>query len=973
VIPSRSLGLWPLLLLGGVACDRGPPAPAGRPGSADNSTVAIDTLLTTGERTYFAGRYDSALSLWTLALERSRIVRDSVREARALTWLGIRAWKLADYADARRLGEEALALKRRWALQSDLFKSYNALGLVAWHQGRLGDAAQLFAGAAAAAQAAGDRTSHAVAAGNLGLIQFDLGEFAEARRGFDSMRVAGRDAGEARIEANALTNLGMLAVRVGSPPEAVVHLTDAIRLYRSQDDASGLQVALAQLATAYDALGEPDRALAAVDTALVLARRAGLRHDEAENLETLAALHRAAGDYPGALRLYGETVALKRELGLQVEAAADLRSEAEIHLALGSLDQARELVLGALTVHREVSARLEELEDLMLLAEVDAQAGDRSAADSALSAADTLARRFGTRRARADIALAAARVADRFGDGAGTLRAIRRAATTIASGGYGFELEGHRLEMRALARVGQLDSAAAAGRRALAALERVRGQYASAVLRTSYLAGHRSAFDDLSDVLRRLDSVEDALEVTDAARGRAIIEHLAAPRAAGLQDAFERRLAREDTLLKRIDILSEQVDSAEREMAAADSTGRAASGFLRARLEEARGAYEEWNARSGQVVSSRAAAAGGRPLSVSDLSAALRADEALLVYRIGLDSLVVFTVSHGRAQAFAVPVTAGRLEARVRTARGLIVRSRGGADVEWGVLDSLYATLIEPAERSGALVGVRRLILVPDGILTYLPFAALRDRRGRWLATRYTLTTVPSAAALLALRSAFRSVPTGPPSSLQVFAPLTGTLPATAVEAREIGRLIPGSIVRRDHQVTRRTLQQALATTGVVHLATHAELNRHNPLFSRIRLGDPSATSATLEVHDVLSLRVQSELVFLSGCETGVGSGAGGAFQAGEDYATLARAFHYAGAPQVIATLWRVEDRGAAALAIRFYRHYRTGAAAEALAQAQRELMSDPRYRSPFYWAGYVLSGDPGRVSAQTERVVSVR
>jgi CHAT domain-containing protein len=970
---QRRAGLWPLLLLCGVACDRGPPPTAAGARQGRNSNIPIDSLLAAGERTYFAGGYDSALAFWTSALNRSRADGDSVREARALTWLGIRAWKLADYAQARRLGERALAMKRRWALQSDLFKSYNALGLVAWHQGRLGDAAQLFAEAAAAAQAAGDRTSHAVAAGNLGLIQFDLGEFAEARRGFDSMKVAGRATGDARIEANALSNLGMLEVRVGSPAEAVAQLVEAIRLYRGYDDANGLQVALAQLATAYDALGEPDRALAAVDTALMLARRAGLRHDEAENLETLAGLHRTAGDYRRSLRLYGETVALKRELGLQVEAAADLRSEAEIHLALGAVEPARELVRAALTAHREASTRIEELDDLVLLAEVNAQAGDRAAADSALSAASMLANRFGTRRGRADIALAAARIADRFGDGPGTLRAIGRAARTMMSGVYGIEPEAHRLEMRALARAGRLDSAAAAGRRAIAALERVRGNYASAVLRTSYLAGHRAAFDDLSDVLRRLDRVGEALEVTDAARGRAVLEHLAAPRSDGPRDAFERRLAREDTLLKRIDILSEQVDSAEREMAAGDSASHAAARFLRERLEDARGTYEAWTARAGKAFSPRAAAAGGTRLSVPDLRAALTADEALLAYRIGADSLVVFTVSHGRTRAVTAPVSAGRLEARVRTARDLIVRSRTHSDVDWAVLDSLHATLIEPAERSGALDGVRRLILVPDGVLTYLPFAALRDRRGRWLAARYTLATVPSAAAFLALRTESPSAAAGSQSAVEVFAPWTAALPATAVEAREIARMVRGAVVRRDHQASPRMLRQALAANRIVHLATHAELNRNNPLFSRIKLRGPRGGAAPLEVHEVMSLRVRSDLVFLSGCETGLGAGAGGGFEAGEDYATLARAFHYAGALQVIATLWRVEDRGAAELAIRFYRHYRPGTGADALARAQRELMGGLRYESPFYWAGYVLSGDPGTVPAQRGRVVSVR
>jgi CHAT domain-containing protein/tetratricopeptide (TPR) repeat protein len=937
--------------------------------------TATDSLIALGERVYFAGKYDSALAVWTGALGQSRAQRDSVREARALTWLGIRAWKVGDYREARRLGEQALAMKRRWALQNDLFKSYNALGLVAWQEGRLGDAAELFGEAAAAAQAAGDRTNQGVVAGNLGLIQFDLGEFAEARRGFDSMRVAGRAAGEARVEANALSNLGMLDVRVGDPRGAVARIQEALRLYRSYGDAGGEQLALAQLATAWDALGEPGLALAAIDTAIVLARRAGLQQDEAENVETLAALHREAGDYRRALELYAETAGLKRRLGLAVEAAADDRSEAEIHLALGATTRAAELALSALATHRNADARAEELDDLLLLAEIHATARDRRGADSVVAVAQALAQRFGTRRGRAEAALAAARISERLGDAPTTLTVLARASDEIAAGGYGIEQEAFRLEMRALARQGQLDSAEAAGRRAIAALERVRGSYASAELRTSYLVDHRVAYEELGHILRRMRRPHDALTVADAARGRAFLEHVAAPRQAPLRDGFARRLAQQDTLLRRIDILAEQVDSAERQVAGGESAGQAAA-FLRQRLELARRAYEGQLARTGVTLSPGAAAAGSGPLSVPALLRALAPDEALLAYQVGADSLVTFVVSQGHVNAFVQAVSAGRLATRIRIARDLVMRSRT-AGVDGGdALEALNEMLIGPARRAGALDGVRRLIVVPDGDLTYLPFAALRDSVAkRWLAESYAITTLPSAAALIALR-ARKDDPVSSTDRASVFAPRTQALPATQVEANEVGETLQDAVVLRDRRATESAVERALARDAVVHLATHAELNPHNPMFSRIELasgsGNHEAADGQLDLHEIMAFRIRSRLVFLSGCETALGTGAMGGFVAGEDYATLARAFHYAGAREVVATLWRVEDRGAAEFASRFYRHYPGVGAAEALKRAQRAMMANRRYQSPYYWAGYMLSGPGDRAASQSLKPVSV-
>jgi CHAT domain-containing protein len=277
--------------------------------------------------------------------------------------------------------------------------------------------------------------------------------------------------------------------------------------------------------------------------------------------------------------------------------------------------------------------------------------------------------------------------------------------------------------------------------------------------------------------------------------------------------------------------------------------------------------------------------------------------------------------------------------------------------------------------RAGVLEGVRRLILVPDGPLTYLPFAALRDpATGRWLAEAYTIATTPAAAAVVALRA----IPPEPPSRSRssIFAPRTRALPGTDAEALEIARVMPGATIFRDSRATEPALGQALARDRVVHLATHAELNPRNPLFSRIELAAVARAGAPgdgrLDVHEILGLRIRSRLVFLSGCETALGTDATG-FVPGEDYATLARAFHYAGAREVVATLWRVEDRGAAEFAARFYQHYEAVGSAEALARAQREMMAGGRYRSPYYWAGYVLSGERGRPDSRKGGPVSVR
>jgi CHAT domain-containing protein len=141
-------------------------------------------------------------------------------------------------------------------------------------------------------------------------------------------------------------------------------------------------------------------------------------------------------------------------------------------------------------------------------------------------------------------------------------------------------------------------------------------------------------------------------------------------------------------------------------------------------------------------------------------------------------------------------------------------------------------------------------------------------------------------------------------------------------------------------------------------------MNPLNPMFTRLDLspGDPGDTEndGRLEVREILALDVGARLVFLSGCETGRAGAWATGFETQEDYATLAHAFLYAGARNVVATLWRVSDDGAAVLAARFYEALRDRDPVDALSVAQRAMLSDPRYRAPYFWAAYQISGSGG-------------
>ena len=907
-----------------------PPPPEAAPDRA-SVPAQLESLTAAAESLYQAGEYGRTRETWTVALNLIQSGRDHAAEARILTSLGLTEWRLGDYKGARARTEEARTILEAHGPRALLPRTYNALGLIAWDQGRLSEAAELWRRTMELAREVGDREYVDKPAMNLGLWYAGIGDLARAWESFDASLTAGRKLGIRPLELRSLVNLAMVANRMGEPRLALAWL-DSAAAAGVEEDFLADDNYRSQLAMAAWAMGDPGVALAGLDSAVRKARRSGLRQSEAANLTLMADIYWEAGDLARALGLHAEAEAIHGELDLPSEQGQNLHSAARIRAAMGHRQQAEELASRALSLHQRAEDLSYQLDDRLLLAEVGA-AGH-------LGEARRLAARLSTRSARTKVGLAEARLASGAGRPQQVLRALGSFATDLADGLSTEISEAEALRTRSYASLKQWDSAAAAGRRAVAALERMRRSHGSSLLRASYASSRTGTYADLVSALVALGRTEEAFAVSDAPRGGSglglgssgELEHRLTPGSPGVE------------LLRRVASLENEIQTREDE--------GLDSGELRDRLRRTEREYEIAVLSSG----GRSARVGHQDGRVREIREALAADELMLAYLVGPDELFVFSVTRQLTEVQVVPVRAQEIEARVRLARQLLADPTAPVEEAEAVLRTLSQWLLGPLERAS---GVRRLVIVPHGALAYLPFAALRTRAGEYLVQPYSLVHLPSVA--FASRRGMQLLrPTGGAPEVTAFAPLPRTLPATAAEVRALGRAQRARVLL-GRQASESALRQALRSGAVAHVATHGVLNGMNPLFSRIELGPgrPGSTldDGRLEVHEVLGLEIQSPLVFLSGCETGLGPGASRRYSPGEDYATLAAAFLGAGAGQVVATLWAIPDTGAAVFATRFYRELGRTGTAEALASAQRVLLAQRRFRHPYYWAGYRLSG----------------
>jgi len=927
--------------------------------------TGLDSLLAAGDSLFAHDKFDSARVIWRASVEQAQAGRDPDREARALTGISFAAYRLGDYDEARTSADEAIEMSRGRAPTKSLAKAYNVLGLITKDAGNFAEAERLLEKAIETARVTNDSDVIARASGNLGLVAENLGDVRRARDAHREQRRLARALGNAQLEGNSYTNEANNDIWEGNPRPAFARLDTARALYRRAGFGPGEQYALTVLATAYEATGNVAAAFAALDSAITLARQLGMKAQEAEARRLLAEMHLGVGDYRRAVEYAEEAESRMRAIGYEIQRPAALLLAADAYLRLGNLTRARANAESALQLDSEADQPLDRLDDLLLLAEIDSRQSGLAAAEPRLRAALAIADQMGTRGTRIAVAVAEAHLADATHNPQRVLRALRGAGPDIAAGDFAAAWETNALAARAFARLNELDSAIAAGRRAVAAVDRLRGELASETLRSTYVADRADVYSDLAIALLRVGRPDEAFSVADAARSGELLRRIGAARDGARSGALPRELVESEDLLRRIDKLVQRLRESERgRLRERGDVADSADAALATQLERARSEYEALSIRLAQQRPRAIAVLGNDPVRVDEVRSRLDTSEALLDYLVTRDRVIVFVVTRAGLTVVERAVTSAALTQRVRLLHDLW--GVPSANWKWGLgaAKALDDALIAPVRDAGLLLGVRHLLIVPEGILAQVPFPGLVDTKTRrYLAQDFVITVLPSASVLPTLRQGPAS-PTGLSSGRGIaFAPFPDELPATRGEVEAFRKLGPQTEVRLGSQATERELRRALTLGAPVHVATHAMVNSRNPMFSRIELARlPDARpddDGRLEVHEVLAMTVHSPLVFLSGCETGAPSEWMEDPVKGTAELTLGQAFLSAGASNVILTLWRIDDAGAGEFAKSFYAGLQHLTIGEALAETQRRMAADERYASPYYWAGYLLTG-PG-------------
>ena len=973
-----------------------------------HAKVVADSLRLAGNTALGRRGVAAAMRDWRASQRACARLRDSSGVAAALGNIGAGYYQSGDLDSAATYFERSRIIAGRIGDHRTEGNSIGALASVTMDRGDLRRAADLYARAAKIRVLTGDGRGAAADRNNLGLIAQTLGDLERARNEFTEALTSNRHAQRDEPAAANLINLGNLSSMEGDYPGAAMRYGEALSLYRAHDNRADAAAAQRDLGLLALQRGDYRVALTRLSGALIGFHETTSFAEETGVRVQIALTHAAMGNLQGALIQLGEaerrvpadsaapgllaTLALAHadiavqfnrfpEAERQYARADQLSRRANDRRAQADAERG----LGLLLLLRHDYARGQAQLELVLRSQEIA--GDpRSTAMTRLLVgyAETLRGDTAAARTTLDSALTTLRT---VGDAGGEAVALDGLAELDVQ--MGLPLAAESLYRRAVGRLGTLpaasiswhlhaglgatlssrgatDEAAREFGAALRDIERSSGTLPLEERRAALLADKWDVYEQLARVELSRGNTAAAFAVSERLRARELLDLLARGRVAepATGPTTDALTVREQDLRRQINVLTLALEGKRDGDAALRGplTTEHSSGAVRealalsqekyaALLEEVRAARPEY-----------AAMVAGTIAPVRTVMAALGPDEALLEYLVGDAKSVVFVVTHDTMTAIELPMSQHELATLVDFARGVLTgpATEGVADSWRAPLRRLDRYLIEPVEASGLLAGKRALLIAPHSVLHYVPFAALLGAPGpaEYLVQRYRLTYTPSASVWLRLQGRARAAGPGDDGVL-AFAPRVDALPGSRAEVAAIGKIF-GTRARIlvGEAATARALRDAAPRQSIIHFATFGVLNKDNPLFSFVELAPSAKDDGRLEVHDVFGLRLQARLVVLSACQTALGAGAIEDVPSGDDWVGLVQAFLSAGASNVMATLWPVDDRATADLMTQFYGALAAGQPeGEALAEAQRTMLRNPRTTHPFYWAGFTVTG----------------
>ncbi|MEG4208048.1 CHAT domain-containing protein [Microcoleus sp. Pol7_A1] len=896
-------------------------------------------------------------------------------------------------------------------------------------------------------RAVGDRMNEARILKNIGLAYYDLGEKQKGLEYYSQSLPLFRAEGDGAWEIGILEDLSLAYDDLGEKQKALEYYNQLLALFRAEGDRYGRYGRygeariLTRIGLVYSDLGEKQKALEYYSQSLSLSRVVGNRDEEALTLNHIGLVYSDLGEKQKALEYYSQSLSLYRaaiersKTSLTGEALT-LNHIGGVYSDLGEKQKALEYYSQSLSLFRAISKRMAESisyfrfdsvpqsfpmrrvvsdrpEEAFTLNNIGGVYSDLKENQKALEYYNqslSLFQTGGNRSGEAITLTNIGRVYDELGEKQKALEYYSQSLPLSRAVGNRSQ-EARTLYSMAYVKYaqGNFTEALTDIESSLKIIENLRTLIASPELRSSYFATVQDYYEFYIALLMQLHKINPksgydrkALEASERSRARSLLELLQESNANIREGISPNLLQQEKSLQQQLDAFEKQrIETISTPKLNQTKIAEIDKQYL-ALLEQ----YEQLQTKIRSTSPRYAALTQPQPLTLPEIQKQILDENTILLqYSLGKDRSYLWVVTSTGLTSYELPKrsdieTAAKnfIEVITSPVHRNILQKVAQASANLGQV------ILQPA---AAQLSNKRLLIVPDGVLHYIPFTALTlpqtvgQSTNVSLIAEHEIITLPSASTLAILRQnygerkppnrtlAILADPVFSPEDERIKGKITQAtiekleannlglnrslrasnrqwpperLPFTRQEAQTIFSLFPSASSRQifDFDASRTTATDGnLANYQIVHFATHGIANSKNPELSGILMSmvndKGNLVNGFLRLTDIFNLKLAANLVVLSACQSGMGQNV-----KGEGMVGLTRGFMYAGAQRVAVSLWNVDDEGTAMLMQKFYQKMlqQKLAPAAALRAAQMEMMQEEKWKSPYYWAAFTLQGE---------------
>lgn len=935
---------------------------------------------------YKLGNFDLALEYFLKAVDVARAKGNKLEEGQHLNMIGNYYWSQSNFSKALEYYLKAVEAIQETDVKTQWISYLYNSGLMYCYLSQPLKGREHYQRALMAASEIGHKEEEAKVLRSIGFTHSQVSEYSQALKFYQEALEIAQDIADQQRQAQCLMDIAGVNWKRGNYSQAIENYTDSLDLSRDTGNKSNEFWVLVGMGNVFLKTGDFSKSLEHYLQALEVNKQLKLRHQDAVLLNNIANIYTNTGDHSKALDYYRRALDIHKETGSKYAEGVALNNIARIYSEQKDYTHALINYQQALQIARETGEKRFEANRLNNLADTCTQMGNFLEARKYYDEALKLAKNLGTKEIEANVMRCMGYMYEKLKDYAKAEEFFQKAVSIGQKIGYSqktwmayaglasvHEKQGNPLE------------AMKQYKEALKVIEGIRSHIQLGEHKSGFLSDKIEIYISLVNLLYELSQKqpmegfgEESYHIAERAKARAFLDSLQEGKAnLGSQLSME-LMEEENEVLRKISAI--QIELVK------PTISESKRGDYLKELEKVEGDYIHLIQRIRSSHPEYAEIVYPEPYKLDVIKKRLSNTEtAILEYLVGEEDAFLFYATKDDFSIHRLSQSK-ELEDRVNDYISLLKTTDSKEFKAFSAGKRLFQELIGPVkDKFGS---INRLIIIPDGKLNLLPFETLIGPGGNgqphYLVSDFRISYAPSATVLITLLD--RKKPTTKQKDLLAFADPDydfasisreetdasnilrefymekgfdfSPLKYSAEEINQISKLIKKKerdVYTKNNAKEEKIKSLPLVDYEIIHFATHGFIDEQVPLRSSLllTLDEDPGEDGFFQAREIYSTVLNANLVVLSACQTGKGK-----LERGEGVMGLARAFLYAGAESVVASLWSINDKAASVFMSGFYKGLSQGLSKEQALQNAKLDMIQSKYKHPFYWAPFVLSGD---------------